>query len=263
VKKAAVLIMGLALILGAAAAGFGQEEEESKGGTSGAEFDFNSKYIWRSLAFSKGAVWQPSAFIGYAGLTLQIWSNFVLNAAEPNLHRFNEIDYRLAYQYDIGDFTIAPALNLYSYPNQSAADIPITGEAEIQVACALGDFALETTHFFDVWSNKGGYVGEVGLQFEKEAGAGLTLNAAARLVFANAKFNSYYVRPGTPGAINSLVLEAGATYAFRGGFYVRPHFEYNTILDSALRAAVGISDWVSLRKPDLFNFGMAIGFSFE
>ncbi len=63
----------------------------------------------------------------------------------------------------------------------------------------------------------------------------------ARLVFANAKFNSYYVRAGTPGAINSLVLEAGAIYAFRGGFYVRPHLEYNTILDSALRAAVGFS----------------------
>jgi hypothetical protein len=263
VKNAAVLILGLTLILGSAAAGFGQDEQISKGGTSGAEFDFNSKYIWRSLAFSKGAVGQPSAFIGYAGLTFQIWSNFVLNRADPNLHRFNEIDYRLSYQYDIGDFTIAPAFTLYSYPNQSAGDIPITGEAEIQVAYALGALTLETTHFFDVWSNKGGYVGEVGLQFEKEAGAGLTLNAAARLIFANAKFNSYYIRAGTPGAINSLVLEAGATYAFRGGFYIRPHFEYNAILDSALRAAVEISDWVSLRKPDLFNFGIAIGFSFE
>jgi len=263
VKKAAVLIIGGATVLVFAAAGFGQNEEGSKGGTSGAEFDFNSKYIWRSLTFSKGAVWQPNAFIGYAGLMFQIWSNFVLTGAEPNFHRFNEIDYRLSYQYAIGDFTIVPAFTIYSYPNQSAGDIPMTGEAEIQVAYALGDLTLETTHFFDVWSNRGGYVGEVGLQFEKEAGAGLTLNAAARLFFANAKFNSYYIRPGTAGAINSFVLEAGATYAFRGGFYVRPHFEYNSILDSAVRAAVGISDWVSLRKPDLFNFGMAIGFSFE
>ena len=104
---------------------------------------------------------------------------------------------------------------------------------------------------------------EQGIKTTPVSVAGLTLNAAARLFFANAKFNSYYIRPGTAGAINSFVLEAGATYAFRGGFYVRPHFEYNSILDSAVRAAVGISDWVSLRKPDLFNFGMAIGFSFE
>jgi len=87
--------------------------------------------------------------------------------------------------------------------------------------------------------------------------------AAMVLFFANARFNSSYIRPGTPGAITSLVLEAGATYTFKGGFCVRPHFEYNTILDSVLRAAVGISEWVSLRKPDMFNFGMAIGFSFE
>ena len=262
-RNTAVLIIGLILVLSASTVGSGQTAEESKGGTSGAEFDFNSKYIWRSLAFSKGAVGQPSAFVGYAGLTFQIWSNFVLNPADPHLHRFNEIDYRLSYQRNIGDFTITPAFTAYSYPNQTAGEVPITGEAEIQIAYDLGAFTLETTHFLDVWANKGGYVGEIGLQFEKEAGAGLTLNAAARLLFANARFNAYYIGAGTPGGIDSLVLEAGATVAVGSGFYVRPHLEYNTVLDSAVRAAIVFSGQVSVRKPDLFNLGIAFGCSFE
>jgi hypothetical protein len=263
-KKAIIPALVLAVILGAAAAGLGQEEEKpaSKGWTYGAEFDFNSKYIWRSLAFSEGAVWQPSAFVGYAGLTFEVWNNFVLGK-EPNRHQFNEIDYRLSYKYEIGDFTIAPAFTLYSYPNQDKVLSPTTGEAEIQIAYAMGDFTLETTHFFDVKANPGGYVGEVGVEFEKEAGEGLTVAAAARLLFANAKFNSYYVQDGLSGGINSLVLEAGLTYTFGGGFYVRPHLEFNIILDSGLRAAVAVSDWISLRKPDLFNFGIAFGYSFE
>jgi hypothetical protein len=226
------------------------------------ESDFNSKYIWRSLAFSEGAVWQPSAFVGYAGLTFEIWNNFVLGH-EPNRHQFNEIDYRLSYKYVIGDFTIAPAVTLYSYRNQDKILSPTTGEAEIQIAYAMGDFTLETTHFFDVKANTGGYVGEVGLQFEKAAGEGLTVAAAARLLFANAKFNSYYVQAGLSGGINSLVLEAGVTYTFGGGFYVRPHLEFNTVLDSSLRAAIGVSSRVSPRKSDLFNFGFAFGYSFE
>ena len=263
-KKTAVLFLGLAFVLGATAACFGQEEEKSssKSWTYGVESDFNSKYVWRSLAFSEGAVWQPSAFVGYAGLTFEIWSNFVLGK-EPNRHQFNEIDYRLSYNYAIGDFTIAPAFTLYAYPNQDKVLSPATAEAEIQIAYAFGDFTLETTHFFDVKANTGGYVGEVGLQFEKEAGEGLTAAAAARLLFANAKFNSFYVKDGLAGGISSLVLEAGLTYTFGGGFYVRPHLEFNSVLNSHLRAAIAVSERTSLRKPDLFNLGIAFGYSFE
>ena len=134
-KKTAVLFLGLAFVLGATAACFGQEEEKSgsKGWTYGVESDFNSKYIWRSLAFSEGAVWQPNAFVGYAGLTFEVWSNFVLGK-EPNRHQFNEIDYRLSYNYAIGDFTIAPAFTLYAYPNQDKVLSPTTAEAEKTMA---------------------------------------------------------------------------------------------------------------------------------
>ena len=254
-RKSAVVI-GLVLTL--AAAGLAQES----GWTGGAELDVNSKYVWRSLAWSEGAVLQPSVWVGTGGFTFSIWSNFVLNSGEDFSGKFNEVDYRMSYDIEAGSFTISPAFNVYTYPNQDSDFSPMTGELEIAVAYAIGSFSLETSHFFDVWNNAGGYVGDVGLAYETDAAEGLTLAAAVRLAFGNAKFHQYYVMEGLSGGLLGLVLEAGLTYTHASGLYIRPHLEYNNILDKNVREAVKISEWLSLNKPSLFNFGLAVGFEF-
>lgn len=251
-------LIGIGLSAGLAVLGFAQEADS--GWSSGFELDLNSQYTWRSLAWSEGAVLQPSVWFSVSGLTFSGWSNFVLTD-EPNRRQFNEIDFRISYELEVGGFILVPAFNYYAYPNQDKNENPATGELEIQIAYGMGDFTLETTHFLDILENKGGWVGEVGLEFEKDAAEGLTVAAAARLLFANSKFNAYYV-PYEKGALNSLALEAGLTYTFAGGIYLRPHLEWNNMLDKNLRAAVAVSDWVSIQKPNLFNFGVALGFDF-
>lgn len=251
-------LVGIGLSAGLTVIGFAQAE--NSGWSSGFELDLNSQYIWRSLAWSEGTVLQPSVWVASSGLTFSVWSNFVLNN-EPNRRQFNEIDFRISYELEVGGFILVPAFNYYAYPNQDKIENPATGEIELRVAYGMGDFTLETSHFLDIWENKGGYVGEVGLEYEKDAAEGLTIAAAARLVFANSKFNAYYV-PFEKGALNALVLEAGLTYTFANGLYLRPHLEWNNMLDKNLRAAVEVSDWVSIQKPDLFNFGVALGFDF-
>jgi hypothetical protein len=250
--------IGVGLVLALAAAAVAQES----GWTKGLEIDANSKYIWRSLAWSEGAVLQPSAWVGTGGFTFSVWSNFVLNSGEANAGQFNEVDFRLSYDLEAGDFTITPAFNVYVYPNQDPDFSPTTGELEIAVAYAIGSFSLETAHFFDVMDNQGGYIGEVGLAYEADAADGLTLAAAVRFAFANAKFNQYYVMEGLSGSLMGVVLEAGLTYTLSNGLYIRPHLEYNNILDKSLREAVKASEWLSLNKPSLFNFGFAVGFEF-
>ncbi|MCX6562094.1 MAG: hypothetical protein NTU60_00665 [Candidatus Aminicenantes bacterium] len=256
-KKTFPLFLLVLLTLGPAS-GLGQEER-SGALTYGAEFDFNSRYIWRSFAWSEGAVWQPTAWLSRSGLTFSVWGNFVLNR-EPNYRRFNEVDFRLSYKKEWGAFTVEPAFNIYSYPNQDKAENPMTGELELQITydLGLGGLSLETAHFLDLWENKGGYVGEVGIQLEQEAGANLILNAAARLTFANAKFNFYYV-PLDKGAVSAFILELGLTYTFSAPFYIRPHFEWNSLLDGDLKAAVASSSWVSSGKSSLLNFGVTVG----
>lgn len=245
------LAMGTATVLG-------QDEKPGALGY-GAEFDFNSRYIWRSLAWSGGAVWQPTAWLSRSGLTFSVWGNFVL-ASEPNYLQFNEVDLRLSYKNEWGPLTFEPAFNIYSYPNQDKTENPTTGELEIDLSLDLGfaGLSLETAHFLDFWKNKGGYVGELGLAFEGDLTDDLVMNAAARLVFGNAKFNAYYV-PLDKGAVNAVVLELGWTYAVSAPFYIRPHFEFNGLLDGDLKAAVAASPWVSSGKSTLVNIGVTVG----
>ncbi|MDD8025592.1 MAG: hypothetical protein PHI34_03685 [Acidobacteriota bacterium] len=257
-------ILGICLLVLLAAPVLAQDkpaaQEKESIWTAGFELDANSKYIWRSLAWSEGAVMQPSAWVGVGGFTFSLWSNYVLNSGEANAGQFNEVDFRMSYDIEVGDFTITPAFNAYTYPNQDPGFSPTTGELEIGIAYALGDFGLETGHFFDVMDNKGGYVGDVALTYESDVAEGLTLAGAVRFAFANAKFNEYYV-PYDSGTFSAVVLEAGLTYTI-GGFYVRPHIEYNNILDKNLREAIRTTDWLSLQKPSLFNIGVAAGFEF-
>lgn len=257
-RKAMLILMAGCLALTAVPSAFGQDKDE--GWTSGIEADLNSKYIWRSLAWSEGLVLQPSFWTGTGGWSFTLWSNYVLNNEEYR-HKFNEIDLRLGYEFDMGDFTIGTAVNIYTYPNQDAIFSPTTAEFELLVAYTMGSFTFETTHFIDVWDNKGGWVGEIGVEYENAVSGSLTLAAAARVIFANTKFNEYYIPVGK-AAVNALVLEAGLSYSLPGGFYIRPHLEWNTLLDKEVKDAVAVTDWLSLNKSSLFNIGVAVGFEF-
>ena len=44
-----------------------------------AHLDFLSRYVWRGMAYSAGAVWQPSGILSYRDFSLNAWGNFVLN----------------------------------------------------------------------------------------------------------------------------------------------------------------------------------------
>ena len=242
-----------------AAAAFGQEAgANAKVISGGAEFDVNSRYLWRSLAFSQGAVWQPSAWIGAAGFTFSVWGNYVLHQ-EENYFQFNEIDYRISYAREFGPLKIEPAFTSYSYLHQP--DSPTTGEFELRLSYDFGPFSLATAHFFDVWRNPGGYIGEIGIEFERALSGDLTVNAAARVMFANSKFNAYYV-PLRKTALNAIVLELGFTLSLTDAISIRPHMEWNLILDGALKTALATSTFVSLGNPSQLNIGVALGIEF-
>jgi len=252
---AVVLAVGLAVPVAAQT-----EENGASGFTVGAESDSNSRYLWRALAWSQGAVWQPSLWVGRSGFELSLWANFPLGD-EPTKHKFNEIDLRLSYAKEWGRFTFAPAFNVYSYPNQDKDENPTTGEIEVMAAYAFDPFTISTIHFLDVWDNPGGYIGEVALEFEESPAESLVLSAAARLTFGNAKFHSYYI-PVDKAAASALIFEVGLTYNLSSAVYLRPHVEWTTLLDSEVKKAVAESDWVFSGKAALLNFGLALGFEF-
>jgi hypothetical protein len=237
-----------------------QAEKETSGSdwTYGAELDLNSRYLWRSLIWNDKPVAQPSVWIGRSGLTFSVWSNFVLGD-EPNRRQFNEIDCRISYGTDLGPVTIKPAVTVYSYPHQPAEDSPTTGELEIQLSCPVGPFVLETTHFLDFIAYSGGYVGEIGCEYEGEPGGGLSFDAAGRLTFGNATFMNAYI-PYGKGGVHAFILELGLTVPVSGSVTLRPHLEWDRILDPGVRAAVEASPWLAAGRGSVILFGLAVGF---
>lgn len=257
------IALGASILIAAVATGsaFAQDAPaKSSPFTVGAEFDFNSRYIWRALAWSQGAAWQPSVWAGTSGFVLNVWSSFPLGD-EPNRHQFNEIDLRLSYTKEWGNFTLEPAFNVYSYPNQDKTENPTTGELELGASYSFSSFSLSTTHYLDLVDNPGGYVGEIALEFEEAPAENLRVSAATRLIFGNAKFNDYYL-PLKKAALDAVVFELGLTYNVSSAIYVRPHFEWTMLLDADVKSAVAESPWVFSGKSMLANFGVAIGFEY-
>ncbi len=222
-------------------------DEKTKAWTYGGEADFNSVYVWRGFAWSDGAVLQPSVWISYSNFTLTGWGNFVLNK-EANQGQFNEFDLFVSYQAKWKNFEIEPAIQFYTYPNQPGE--PATGEFSIHVSCLIGSFVLETAHYFDFIKYGGAYIGEAGLEYQREISSKLSVDGALRFNWANAKFNSVYAF-WDKAALNGLAAEVSLTYYLTDFLYVRPHLEWNSLLDKSLR------DWIE--RPTLMNFGIAIG----
>lgn len=247
---AAVYISTAVLIFAQTAEEKEKAEKPNNAWTYGVEADFNSIYIWRSLAWSQGAVMQPSIWAGKSGFSLSVWGNFVLNK-EANQGQFNEFDFRLSYQYKWGSLTLEPAVQFYAYLNQPGE--PTTGELSFKASYDLAPFAIETTHYFDFMEYGGAWVGELGLEYHQEITSELTLDAAIRGLMANSKFNEIYIG-WRKTAVNSIVAEISLTYNLTDVIYIRPHFEWNKILDTDLRS------WVD--KPNIVNFGIAIGIEY-
>jgi hypothetical protein len=229
----------------------GQATEEKKGSWMfGGEADVNSIYIWRGLAWSEGAVIQPSLWVSRSNFTLSGWSNFVLNE-EPNQGQFNEFDLVISYRGIWKNFEVEPAIQFYTYPNQPGE--PSTGEFSIQVSYLIGSFVIETAHYFDFIEYGGAYIGEVGLEYHREISSKLSVDGALRFDWANAKFNSVYAF-WERAALNGLAAEISLTYNLNDSLYIRPHLEWNSLLDKNLRG------WIE--RPTIANFGLAVGMEY-
>jgi len=225
-------------------------EEKKRAWLFGGEADVNSIYIWRGLAWSDGAVFQPSVWVSRSNFTLSGWSNFVLNK-ERNQGQFNEFDGRLSYRGKWKNFEFEPAIQFYIYPNQRGE--PATGELSIQVSYLTGPFVFETTHYFDFIEYGGAYIGEVGLEYHPEISSKLSVDGALRFDWANAKFNGVYALR-EKSAFNGMAVEISLTYYLNDFLFVRPHLEWNHRLDKDMRR------W--LERPTVTNFGFAVGMEY-
>lgn len=223
--------------------------EEAKIGFT-QEFDFSSQYVWRGFAQTRGPVFQPATSLSVYDFTLTLWANLVLND-EPHQGQFTEVDPSLDYYVRLGDFEMQPSFEYYFYPSQVGS--PSTGELSLWLAYALGPFKLFTDHIVDVVRYGGAYFGDFGVSHERELFKKLDLRTSVAFGWASPKFNATYAGI-SKAAANVFLWDLEFTYQPLDHFYVRPHMQVSTLIDSDLRDSASESTIVS--------GGLALGFNF-
>ncbi|HEX3036561.1 MAG TPA: TorF family putative porin [Thermodesulfobacteriota bacterium] len=225
-------------------------QEEDQIFNFGTEIDFNSRYVWRGIALSEGAVMQPSVWISAFNFTFYIWGNFILND-EPNQGEFNEIELILYYSREWGKVTFEPFVVYYVYPNQE--DVPSTGEVTLNLYYSFGPFNIFTSHTFDFVEYEGSYFGDAGLSYEHQLSSTLTLEASSSFGWASSEFNSVNIGL-SKSAFNFAGGNLSLTYYPKEFLYFRPHIEFSAIVDGELRD--------QLDDPTILNVGVAVGMEF-
>lgn len=217
----------------------------------GAEADFNYRYVWHGIAFSRGPVLQPSAYISKYDLTFTVWSNVNLNN-EPQRGEVTETDLIFGYSRTWEGWKAEAGYYVYlNRPPHGASD-PATSEIWTKVSHAAGPVSIFTTHTFDVHSYRGAYYGDAGVGFERKLRRA-TINSTVSAGWASAKFNETYVGPAR-SAFNFLGGDFSMTCPLTPHFSVRPHVEVSRIMDNELRRA--------LTSPSVWSAGLAFGADF-
>jgi hypothetical protein len=113
----------------------------------GADVDFNSRYVWRAIALSEGAVAQPELWLEKDGTAVSAWGN--ANLKEPGIGHFDEIEWGLRHTWEFGALSVEPAVYYYSYPNRE--DISDTAEVFLTLTRRLGPcelFLIQDADFY-------------------------------------------------------------------------------------------------------------------
>ena len=105
----------------------------------------------------------------------------------------------------------------------------------------------------DVIANKGGYFGEDGLRFKKQADKKTEGALELASGFGSTRLNDFNIGVAKP-ALDFLRAEIAVTHNLNPHLYVRPHFDFIHVADREIREKLGVRN--------IGILGVAVGFKF-
>lgn len=220
--------------------------------SAGVETDFSSRYTWRGMAWSTGAVAQPYGWVSAGDFTVSLWGDANLHQSGAGL--FDGGDVMVGWSHDFGRWRIEPAFEFwFDRPVKGVFD-PATGESSVRVSWNIGPMRIFTAHAVDTVRFRGAYYGEAGANFAANR-RGLDFDANLRQAWASGKFNRLYtgVEKREPTFIGA---DGSITHRFRHGIYLRAHSEITWMTDAAIRRSL------AQHRP-LISSGVALGYEWR
>jgi hypothetical protein len=223
----------------------------------GGEADLCSRYVWRGLQASDGAVLQPSLRVSVFGATLSGWGNLEL---EDTVARgeWDEARAGLGYSRDFGPVTLKPAATARFF----LLDSTNTVEAALNATWLVDQIRLSTTQVVELSGHPGSYFGEFGVSYVVSFLRRMVkVEGQAKAGWGSASYNVAYV----DSTLNRFALGGagvGVSVEFRPirEVYVRPHLDFTTLPDQGVNRLVRHRP--RLDEPDNFVFGAVVGAEF-
>jgi hypothetical protein len=219
----------------------------------GAEIVFQSGHADRGFVISDRPVVQSEAWVSGRGVEFSLWNNLTL-AETRDGSRPRILEMELSSEHQWRKLTIEPAITMYFYNDalnrSSSSDRSI--ESWLYLSYHAGPFRLFTNHSFDVLTYRGAYFGEAGIELERRVSR-VKVGGSFSTGWASAAFNDEYADI-RKSALNRISVEGWLKAYLQPHFYIRPHFEFSSIVDRALRTEV--------ERPTFVFFGLTTGVEF-
>jgi len=237
--RSKVLGCAAVLVLGMVTAGSAAE-----GVAIGVTADLFSKYIWRGQNVVDDWVLQPSAGVGYQGLTGSVWGNMDLRSDGVDDGEFSEVDYVLDYTHTFPGqekFGYSLGVIYYDFPN-TPWDATAEVYGALTAAVALSP-ALRWYYDFD--EADGSYLQfAVGHTVEKitqwrEDGY-CDLQFGASVAYGTDNYNDFYFGVDD-AALNDLTLSVSLPICM-DKLTIKPSVSFSTMIGDDIREATGKSD---------------------
>ena len=216
--------------------------------TAGADVDVVSRYVWRGVPYSDGAAVQPSIWTSLHGWTLSLWSNLVV-ADRIDRGQFNHLFVSATYSTEAGRFVIEPAVEAWHTKAFGEVAAVTTAEGLVRVSTDVGPLNIFTNHTVDLQAYRGAYIGDAGLGHRRTIGPRAELATEFAISWATARYNSGYVGVAK-SAFNYASLSGSVAIRLNDHWSLRPHVEWQPIIDAALRRA--------LQSKAFFTAGVAV-----
>ncbi len=219
--------------------------------TYGVEIAFRSGHADRGFIINDRPVVQPVMWFSGSGTEFSAWSSFAV-AQTTDGGRPQIVELELTHEQTWGKVTVGPAVRMYFYHDALNADRDRSLEGWLNLSYDVGPFSLFTRHSLDVLTYKGAYFVDAGIESEHHVSPPLEIGGSLGAGWASARFNDDYA--GLAKRALDRVRAATWLTVHVQQFYVGPHFEFSTIVDPAIRAAV--------TRPTYFLVRLSMGGEF-
>ena len=218
----------------------------------GLEIEFSSGHADRGFVISDSPVVKPVTWVSSSVAEFSVWSNFTLaDTTEDSRPRI--VDLELTRAHEWRNFTIAPAARMFFYSDVLSGDSSRSIEGWLSLSYDAGPFRLFSNQSVDLLAYTGGYFGDAGIAIDRRLSPTIKVQGSFKTGWASSTFNDYWAEVDK-SAWNLVGVDGSLTAYVNRHFYIRPYFEFSTIVDRAVRAGSA--------RPTFLFVGLTTGVEF-